>query len=204
MRFLPLLFCCLLSGILPGQTFRAAAVAGVNLSQIDGDDLLGFYQPGFNGGLRVVAVLGERWRLGPELLFSQLGARRNRNSINVSDFDRFRLQTIELPLMLYYKDWRITAEAGVAYQRLVNYTVTARDGSDVTPDYPLRNDLAAIKLGVTLYLTPRIGVNFRWSRHLTDLQQADEPRLRARWLSLRAVYSLGAGESLPDPPFNPE
>ena len=197
MRILLLLALLSTGSTLPAQTFRGAILAGGNLSQIDGDDLLGFYQPGLEAGLRVVALLGEKWRVGPELSFTQQGAKRNKNSVNVSDFSDFRLNTVELPLMVYYKDWRITAEAGVSYQRLIDYRITDARGADVTADFPFNTDLAALKLGVTLYLTPRIGVNFRWSRHLTDLQQAERPRLRGRSLALRAVYTFGEGEVLP-------
>ncbi|WP_116127392.1 outer membrane beta-barrel protein [Lewinella sp. IMCC34183] len=203
MRIPLLLLSFLLAVSLSAQTFRASILGGVNLSQVDGDDLLGFYQPGVNAGLRVVALLGDRWRVGPELLYSQQGAHRNRNSINVSDFRDIRLNTVELPLMVYYKDWRLAAEAGVSYQRLIGYTITDAAGNDITTSFPLKNDHAAANLGVTLFLTPRLGVNFRWSKQFTDLQQAEAPRLRGRTLSLRAVYTLGAGESLPAAPTPP-
>ncbi len=184
---------------LQAQTFRASVLAGGSLSQIDGDDLLGFHQPGINAGLRVVAMLGEHWRLGPEIIYSQQGAKRNRNSLNISDFSEFNLNMVELPLMLYFKDWRFTAEAGMAYQRLINYRIEDAAGEEVTADFLLNEDLFAIKFGVTVYLTPAVGVNFRWSRQLMDLQVAETPRLRGRTITLRAVYTLGAGESLPAP-----
>lgn len=187
-----------LGDMVVGQTFRASVLAGGNLSQIDGDDLLGFHQPGVNVGLRVVALLGDRWRVGPELLYSQLGAKRNRNSFNISDYRQFRLQTAEIPLMVYYKDWRLTAEAGVSYQRLINYTVDDSRGDDITDTTPLDQDALAIKLGATLYVTPRWGVNFRWSKQLTDLQGGELDRLRTRWLTLRVVYTLGSGEAMPN------
>ncbi|MBB4077454.1 hypothetical protein GGR28_000055 [Lewinella aquimaris] len=197
--FFPFILLLLASGV-GAQTFRASVLAGANLSQIDGDDLLGFHQPGVNAGLRVVALFGEKWRVGPEILYSQQGARRNKNSLNVSDFYAFRLNTVELPLMVYYKDWRLTAEAGLSYQRLIDYTVSDFRRDDITLDFPLRDDLFAIKFGVTLYLSPKLGLNFRWSKHLTDLQVAEAPRLRGRTISLRAVYTLGAGEELPASP----
>lgn len=182
------------------RTFRASALAGLNLSQIDGDDLLGFHQPGFNGGLRVVAMLSDKWRVGPEILYSQQGAKRNRNSINISDFRSFRLNAVEIPLMVYYKDWRLTAEAGVSYQRLINFQVTDSAGEDITAETPFNEDLFALKLGVTIYFTPKVGFNFRWSKHLNTLLENDAPRLKGRTISLRAVYTFGAGESLPQPP----
>lgn len=196
MRYLLYLFFSL--GLLPltGQTFRASVLLGTNLSQIDGDDLLGFHRWGANGGLRVVAVLGERWRVGPEILFSQLGARRNRGSINISDFRAFRLTTAEVPLMAYYKDWRLVAGAGLSYQRIIDYSVEDAGGQDITATTALREDGLAIKLGITIYLTPNWGMNFRWSKQLTDLQQTDAPSLRTRWLSLRAVYTFGTGEEV--------
>ncbi len=200
MRALLLSLSLVTTTLLCGQTFRASVLAGANLGQVDGDDLLGFYQPGVNAGLRVVALLGDKWRLGPEILFSQQGARRNKNSANVSEFREIRLNAVELPLLVYYKDWRLTAEAGASYQRVINYRVTNFRGQDVTTTFPFRTDLVAIKFGVTVYLTPNVGLNFRWSKHLTDLQVADEPRLRGRTLSLRAVYTIGGGESIPAPP----
>ena len=197
MRYALLFAVFIACGSLAAQTFRASVLAGANLSQIDGDDLLGFHQPGVNAGLRVVAVLNDHWRLGPEIVYSQEGAKRNRNSLNISDFRRIQLNTVELPLMAYYKDWRFTAEAGVAYQRLVDYRIEDARGEDVTPDYDLTSDLFALKFGVTLFLTPKVGVNFRWSRHLTDLREADDVRWLGRTLTLRAVYTFGAGEALP-------
>ncbi len=199
MRVLLLILILFFPPLLRGQAFRASVLAGANLSQIDGDDLLGFYQPGVNAGLRVVAVLGEKWRLGPEILYSQQGAKRNKNSANISEFREIQLNTVELPLMVYYKDWRLTAEAGTSYQRVIDYGVTNFRGEDVTTVYPFATDLLALKFGVTIYLTPNVGFNFRWSKHLTDLQVAEEPRLRGRTMALRAVYTIGAGETLPRP-----
>ena len=197
MRLSALVCLLLLSGATYGQTFRAALLAGGSLSQVDGDDLLGFHRPGAYAGVRVWANLGDHWRIGPELNFTQFGAKRNRNSLNISDFSRIELQGIELPLLIAYKDWRFTAEAGIAFQRLTTSRIYDAAGAEVTADYPLRDNLGALLLGATLYLTPKWGVGFRWSRHFTDLQQADDPRWRGRSLSLRAVYVLGNGEPLP-------
>lgn len=185
---------------LTAQTFQASALAGLNVSQIDGDDLIGFNQFGFNAGLRVVAVLNDRWRIGPEILYSQIGSRRGANEFNVSDFDRVTLNTVEVPMMVYFKDWRITAEAGLAYQRLINYTILNSFGEDVTDDIPFREDLVNFQAGVTFYASPKLGFNFRWSKTISDLEANDgNLTLRGRSLSFRIVYTLGEGETLPDP-----
>lgn len=182
------------------QTFRASALAGLNVSQIDGDDLIGFNQFGYNAGLRVVAVLNDRWRVGPEILYSQVGSRRGANELNASDFDRVTMNTVEVPLMVYFKDWKITAEGGLAYQRLINYTIINTAGENVTEDILFRDNLLNIQFGATFYAKPNLGFNFRWSKHLTDLEATDgNLTLKGRSLSFRVVYTFGDGEELPDP-----
>lgn len=204
MRTILLLSFLLFTGVgaLRAQTFRASLLAGGNFSQIDGDDLFGFHQLGLNAGIRVVAILDDRWRVGPEILFSQQGARRKANSFEISAFDRFDLSTLEVPLMVYYKDWRLTAEAGFSYQRLFNYTIISSGGEDITAATPLNENLVAFKAGVTFFVTPRFGMNIRWSKHLTDLDIDDSINLsfKGRSVSVRAVFTLGKGEDIPKPP----
>ncbi|MFK8161908.1 MAG: hypothetical protein AB8H12_05535 [Lewinella sp.] len=187
---------------LRAQTFRASLIAGGNFSQIDGDDLFGFHQLGANAGIRVVALLGDRWRVGPEILFSQQGARRKNNSFEISAFDRFDLSTLEVPLMVYFKDWRLTAEAGFSYQRLFNYTVISSGGEDITAATPLNENLVAFKAGVTFFITPRFGMNMRWSKHLTDIDPNNSinTSFKGRSVSVRAIFTLGQGEDIPKPP----
>ncbi|WP_173021534.1 outer membrane beta-barrel protein [Lewinella sp. W8] len=180
------------------QTFRGSALFGVNFSQIDGDDLNGFYQPGLNAGLRVVAILSDRWRVGPEILFSQQGARRNANTVNISPYDRFRLNTLEVPLMVYFKDWRITAEAGFSYQRLINFSALDSGGQDITEVTEFEENLVAFKAGATIYFSPNWGMNMRWSKHLSDFNR-QAPDFRGRTVSLRLVYTFGDGEEMPQP-----
>lgn len=202
MRRLLMLFLIAGSCALGAQTFRASLLAGGNFSQIDGDELFGYHQFGINAGIRVVAVLNDRLRVGPEILFSQQGARRNVNSRNISPFDRIDLTTLEIPLMVYFKDWRLTAEAGLSYQNLFDYTVISSAGEDITDATPLNTDLLAIKAGVTFFLTERLGLNMRFSRHLTDIDPDNtlNTSFKGKSISVRAVYTLGRGEEIPRPP----
>ena len=179
------------------QTFRASLLGGVNLSQIDGDSLNGFHHFGLNAGLRVVAVLGERWRVGPEILFSQLGARRPRRNANFSSFGRIDVNTVEVPLMVYYKDWRITAEGGLSYHRITNSSVADLRGNDISAERPLREQFLAIKFGATVYFTPNLGLNVRWSKGLGDFDDFPSHDFVSRNISVRAVYTFGDGEALP-------
>ena len=71
-----ILIICLFSLSLTGfgQTFSAGLALGFNMSQIDGDKLAGYNKLGVATGARVDAKLDERWKLGMELLFSQMGS----------------------------------------------------------------------------------------------------------------------------------
>ncbi|MBC6994320.1 outer membrane beta-barrel protein [Neolewinella lacunae] len=188
-----------LPSLVAGQTFQASVIGGFNFSQIDGDDLFGFHKPGVNAGIRVVAVLGDRWRVGPEILYSQQGAKRQDNSLNISPYDAFRLNTLEVPLMAYYKDWRLVAEAGFSYQRLFSYEVDDSFGQDITPVTELQDNLVAFKAGVTYLLNPNWGINMQWSKHLLDIDVEDQinTSFKGRSVSLRLVYTFGQGEALP-------
>lgn len=202
MRKLILLISLLTFGFsLRAQTFQASVLAGMNMSQVDGDDLFGFHKVGINGGIRVVAKLGDRWRVGPEILYSQQGALLPNSSINLSNFSRFQLNTLEVPLMAYYKDWRITAGAGFSYQRLFSYEIDNFEGEDVTDQFILKDNLAAFNAGVTFHLNENFGIDFRWSKHLLDLDINDaiNTSVRGRTISLRLVWTPGAGEELPKP-----
>lgn len=201
LRILLLATSLVIIGSLRAQTFQASLLAGTNVSQIDGDDLIGFNQFGFNAGMRVVAILSDRWRVGPEILFSQIGSREAANEFNASDFGQVTMNTVEVPLMVYFKDWKITAEAGFAYQRLINYQIISSGGEDVTDDIPFRDDLINFQAGVTFYASPNWGFNFRWAKHISDIEANNgNLSLRARSLSFRVVYTFGDGEDLPSPP----
>ena len=201
MRLCLLLFLLLFLPRLEAQTFRAALLGGGNFSQIEGDDLNGYHQFGWNAGIRTVAVLGERWRVGPEIIFSQSGSRRQQSSINFSPFDRIDLTMLEVPLMVYYKDWRFLAEAGLSYQRLFDFRVISDAGFDITATTDLNENLLAFKAGVTFLATEKVGINFRYSHHLSniDVDNALADSFKGQWITLRLVYTLGRGETLPRP-----
>ena len=159
---------------LHAQTFSAMLVAGVNLSQIDGDKLGGFNKFGLNTGARVSARLNDRWHLSTEFLFSQQGANAVKTDDISSTYDRIQLNFVEVPFMINYSDWKILASAGVSYNRLINYEVINDDGEDITEQEMYREDMPALVLGATYKFSEKLGLNFRWSRYLTSLIPADD------------------------------
>lgn len=174
-----------------GQTFTGMLVAGANLSQIDGDELLGFHKIGLNTGLRANARLSERWSLSLEMLYSQQGSRRATNDNPGAVYDKIRLNWVEAPVMINFSDWKILASAGISYGRLVNYQVEDVLGNDITELEEYRPDMFSIVFGGTFFFSEDWGLNIRWSKYLTDLRaDPDDTTLLGRNVGIRLFYLL--------------
>jgi hypothetical protein len=187
-----LLVCSLVVAQPPNdQTFQASAIVGFNLSQIDGDKLSGFHQPGVNVGAKVDFSLSERWRLGLEMLYSQQGARRVFNDDPSASLDKLRLNFVELPLMLHFRDWKLQAGAGIIYHRLISFSASDVIGEDITDLQNFRPDMFSMVFGCTFDLKKRMGINIQWSKSLTDLQaDPNAGSYIGRNICLRWLYRL--------------
>jgi len=159
--------------------FTAALVAGVSLSQIDGDDDASYSKVGFNGGARGGVRFGDKMELCTEILFSSKGSSINHLGTV------YHLDYIEVPVLFYYKDWkavtktnkkymRVMLGAGLSYSRLLQsatYRNKQWENPSNTPNYVdpfLKNDLMFM-FDVNFFFTRNWGVNFRWSRSILSI-----------------------------------
>ena len=159
--------------------FTATILAGINISQIDGDEDGSYSKVGFNGGARGGVRFGNRMELCTEILFSQKGSYvDNINKI-------YHLDYLEVPVLFYYKDWetidkrecqymRVIIGAGLSYSRLLNTTIR-QYGTDLatTPGFQdpfLKNDLM-VMIDANFYFTRNIGLNVRWARSVLTIVQ---------------------------------
>lgn len=180
--------------------FTASIIAGINISQIDGDEDGSYSKVGFNGGARGGVRFGERMELCTEILFSQKGS-------YVNQIDKmYHLDYIEVPVLFYYKDWeaenkkgrkymRIMIGAGMSYSRLVNTTVK-QYGVDLkdTPGWedPFLKDDLMVMIDANVFFTRNFGLNLRWSRSiLTIVQNPLRPNIQYainRSIIIRGIY----------------
>lgn len=189
--FLFLCFFCMVAINVTAQTqrFQAGLVAGANLSQIDGDRLGGFNQPGLSAGVKVATILSERWQVSLELLYSQQGSRRTNNDDPFSAYEKIRLNFIEVPVLINFKEWKFHLSGGVAYNRLINFKVIDASGVDVTDSQDFNENMFALVLGGIYYFQENMGVEVRWMRSLSDLQaQKSRDSFIGRSLSFKLVY----------------
>lgn len=184
--------------------FTAAIVAGISLSQIDGDDDASYSKVGMNIGARGGVKFGEKMELCTEILFSQKGATINHQGII------YHLDYIEVPVLFYYKDWkdtdrknreymRVMVGLGFSYSRLVNsgtYKNKIWVNADNTPGYEdpfLKNDFMFM-VDANFFFFRNWALNFRWSRSLANIAANGLPNVRganqafSHNIVIRALY----------------
>lgn len=186
-----LLFFAFMSIVGGAQTFEGALLVGANLSQIDGDLLAGFNQPGINAGARVTAGISERWKASVGLQFAQAGSSFSKGDPLNALYDNIRLNTIEVPILAHFIEWKFRLNAGLTYSRLINYSASDVIGGSLTEDTILKDNMLLLTLGAAYFFNENWGLDFNWSKSLTNLQ--GEPGANtfiARNLSFRLIYIL--------------
>lgn len=178
-----------------GQTFRAALIAGVNASQINGDLIAGFDKLGIQGGLKVVGDIRERLEASVELLYSERGSRASGRFV---DPFSIRINYVEIPLTLAYKDWiredhyRMRFEGGLSIGRLLK-----AEQEDVTGTRELDEfkdtDISWL-VGATFFSNEQLAFSGRYTQSLNFLLSQNLPtgftRMRGFFLTFRIMYFL--------------
>jgi len=142
-----LLFSLLLFSLPPSasaQRFIGGIAAGMNVTQVDGDEVFGYYKVGFNGGPYVKLMLDQRQRFSitMELLYTQKGAQLSYNRLpqgimvakgdtafidlrypeeDTRFFYNLRTDYLEIPILVHFEDPRskIGIGIGLTWARLV-------------------------------------------------------------------------------------
>jgi hypothetical protein len=168
------------------QRILGAVSAGMNLTQVDGDEKYGFKKVGLNIGPSVIIPFGKskKWSVTMELLFSQLGSHQKEQYANDTaapldsgyyDGYKLKLNYVQIPVMVHFKDKNIIAGGvGFQYGQLV--------GAQEWQDY---NDSRGLyKVETTTLRSPYT---------MSDLQVIVDVRLRLYqrlWFNFRYAYSV--------------
>ena len=120
----------LLSGafqILNAQIVKGEAFAGLNLSQVDGDECYGYQRIKGQIGAGALIPITDWMDIGVEILYNPKGALRNDtldlDSGHFNGLYDLKLNYAEVPLMIYLTDkQRYTIGIGASYGRLVGFS----------------------------------------------------------------------------------
>ncbi len=185
-----LFFAGILLMLLPGrvraQHIYGAINAGINLTQVDGDEKYGYHKVGFNGGPSVVIPFGKNkhWSVDMELLYSMLGSNQKSeysatdsiiDSTQYYDGYKLKLNYVQIPLLVHYTDKNfIAAGAGFLYGQLVG-----------VQEYEEHNDSLGFRRITTTTL--------QGPYSLADFEVVADLRLRIYqrlWFNFRYSYSI--------------
>lgn len=158
------------------QIIKGEAFLGLNMSQVDGDEVVGFKKFGFYGGLGAIVPIYKKNNFTfegcIEVVFNQKGSHQRQQYIDNGDgktgeYDLF-MNYAEVPIMLYFTDKQVTSFGlGFSYGRLVGLreyehgvrtNVTVNSGEYNPNDYSI---LAEVKL--RLYERLKLGVRYQYS-----------------------------------------
>jgi hypothetical protein len=114
------------------QQIKGMVFAGMNLSQVDGDEIYGFTKVGLNTGLGAIVPLGKHFSFTIETLFNQKGSTQKEQyqdtvtNPNTGQDEywtgeyKLKLDYLEVPVLFHFTDKVIAVGAGFSYGRLVN------------------------------------------------------------------------------------
>ena len=185
--------------------FKAGATAGVNLSQIDGDEQFGYKKKGYNFGLRGAIILRKNMDISTELLYSRRGAEPNTNEqAKNKRLAYVTLHYAEVPFLFnYFYDkselghYRWNFYIGMSYGRLLksetsilkSYSLTDSVQQNLVNTIGYNSSDFSLIIGVKRYFNSRIGLSLRHSLSMNYVYKNPEPVLITRGQTPRKDYA---------------
>jgi len=140
------------------QRVMGALIGGFNTTNVQGDDVFGFYKFGLNVGAAAIVPLSDRLSMTLETIYSEKGAFHREGGRGMDyrlrhDYNHYKLvlNYLETPLVIHYNDPNgISGGIGFSYARLINVkewedhvriaTTTLNDGPYNPDDWSLLFD----------------------------------------------------------------
>ena len=104
------------------QVMKAAVLAGMNLTQVDGDEVYGFHKVGLNLGAAVIIPFSDHWEVSIELSYSQKGSyqKPHYDHDSLTGEYRLKLNYLEVPVLVHFNDKdKVKFGLGLGWGRLV-------------------------------------------------------------------------------------
>jgi hypothetical protein len=174
-----LLLLLALSPKLFAQQFKGAVMAGMNISQVDGDEVYGYHRIGAHFGLAAILPI-KKWDITLETIFNQKGAYEDAQyqdsafGTTINGKYDLRLNYVEIPVLAHYTDRNLfTFGAGFSYGRLVSSKEVEHDGS--LPPYSdtvafSKNDYSVL-VDLQVRVWKRLKFDIRYSYSMAPIRE---------------------------------
>ncbi|MGB1217258.1 MAG: porin family protein [Saprospiraceae bacterium] len=191
MRYLLVLFISIFPVLIYAQEdgeslFRGGILGGFNASQLDGDSYRGYDKLGASVGLGVKYKLpGKKISLGMEILYNMRGSVE---SLKVNDIqDKIKLDYIDIPVWMAYREWNIDFQGGLFWGRLINVKTELLGLYE--PENFKKIDVGLF-LGATYHINDNFGASLRFTRSFINLmkKEANRNALLSHHLTIRVEY----------------
>lgn len=165
---------------LNAQKFQGGWLAGLNTSQITGDNLAGYNKPSLTAGVWVArSWKEERWGLTMEMTWLPRGARSVlRAEDSIPSLYRLNLRYIEVPVMLSYRIYKqFVLETGIGTGIYVSHKEEDEFG-DMSGIYGPREQFARFDIsynaGVTWRFHTKWSLNVRSANSMFPVRNHDQ------------------------------
>jgi len=158
-----------------GQRIKGTVIVGGNLSQVEGDEIKGWSQLGFNGGLGAIIPFGSHWAANLETLFSQKGSfqKKQFDELKSNEY-RLRLNYFEVPVYVSYTDKNVMSFGlGGYWARLVSSREEEHSGNQAPYSDSVafnKNDMGFL-IDVKVRIWKQLHLNLRYSQSLAPIRE---------------------------------
>ena len=183
--FFFIIFLLIITTGVNAQLFQGYALAGINLSKVEGDrinnNMLAFNKPGLNTGLGVALDVGHNFSASMEILFSQKGAyKKNGEPDSLQPAYLISLNYAEIPLIIHYTDKeKYIFGTGFSYSRLLSlkWIVNGRTLSDKIQDGLYADNNIDWIADFRMNVWKGLKFNFRYAYSLKSIWSGTEDQL---------------------------
>jgi len=172
------------------QAVKGALIGGVNLSQVDGDEIYGFNRVGANVGAAAIIPFTDMWSLTLETIFSMEGSRQkgvegewkegsdkypppyDTGWFYINGAYDLHLDYVRVPIVFHYNDRNLGLGAGFQYGRLVRVKEQEQDIYNTTQkaEEAYRNNDFSILADIKYRIYGGLFINFRYSYSLLSIR----------------------------------
>lgn len=184
------------------QRIIGSVIGGMNLAQVDGDEVYGYNKFGLNIGASATVPLGKNFTVTLENIYNQKGAFQSEQySDSLNGAYRLKLYYLEVPLLIQYTDKDFfTAGAGFSWGRLVKSSEVENGGASepYIDEVPFNNNDYNIIADLRFPIYRRLKANIRYSYSVSKIRtrEFNPPYSNDQWtrnqfnnyLSFRVIW----------------